>query len=127
MEEKFGKTYTVADATGKSIRGVSKKDYLAFRRGEKTIDDLVPIAELLALKPPPPSKAAIAQNLAQAMKEAVASGFKFTSIIEQESRYSICKTDCLFYDGGYSRCLKCGCFVKFKSKLEAWHCPIGKW
>ncbi len=43
---------------------------------------------------------------------------------EKERRLSICKV-CEFYRKG--RCLKCGCYINFKTRLETEHCPIGKW
>ncbi len=45
---------------------------------------------------------------------------------QQAAVLAIC-APCEFWDAKASRCLKCGCFAKFKSRLAAWHCPIGKW
>jgi len=44
---------------------------------------------------------------------------------ERERRLSICH-ECEFLIDG-KRCQKCGCHVNWKSRLEAWHCPIQKW
>lgn len=43
---------------------------------------------------------------------------------EQQRRMAICAT-CEFYTG--STCKKCGCHIRFKTKLTTEHCPIGKW
>lgn len=43
---------------------------------------------------------------------------------EQERRTLIC-VSCEFYTG--KTCRKCGCFIRFKAKLQTEHCPIGKW
>jgi Family of unknown function (DUF6171) len=44
---------------------------------------------------------------------------------EQERRLRICHQCEFLIDG--KRCQKCGCTVKWKALLEAWHCPISKW
>ncbi len=44
---------------------------------------------------------------------------------EKERRLSICR-DCEFYTAN-GRCEKCGCFIRFKTRLETEHCPIEKW
>jgi hypothetical protein len=44
--------------------------------------------------------------------------------VQANERLAICKT-CHHYDG--TRCLKCGCFMAFKSRLANEHCPVGKW
>jgi hypothetical protein len=43
---------------------------------------------------------------------------------EAERRYAICKT-CEFFKN--ERCLKCGCYLKFKTAWRAESCPVGKW
>lgn len=64
------------------------------------------------------------KNLAIAARQAMLHP-KPVSTEERERRLSICN-DCEFLKDG-KRCLKCGCFVNWKSRLEAWHCPINKW
>jgi hypothetical protein len=76
---------------------------------------------------PLPHKAEMARNVAQAGKQALLTGFKKVSDEEQKQRHTICKTDCEWYRQEDDRCAKCGCFTSFKSRLEAWHCPIDKW
>jgi hypothetical protein len=71
-----------------------------------------------------PSVAAQAKNLVGAIGQAVINP-KRVSQEERERRLSICRA-CEFLVGG-KRCLKCGCGVNWKSRLEAWHCPIEKW
>jgi hypothetical protein len=44
---------------------------------------------------------------------------------ERERRLAICNACEFLIDG--KRCQKCGCHVNWKSRLEAWHCPVGKW
>jgi hypothetical protein len=41
-------------------------------------------------------------------------------------RFEICK-GCEFLTHHTSRCQKCGCFMKVKTRLEAAKCPLGKW
>ena len=45
---------------------------------------------------------------------------------EMERRLSICQA-CEFFIPAQGRCAKCGCFMKFKSRLRSQHCPEGKW
>ena len=40
------------------------------------------------------------------------------------ARLAICKT-CPFYK--LRTCMKCGCFMPFKTKLKGQVCPEGKW
>ena len=44
---------------------------------------------------------------------------------ERERRLGICHACEFLIDG--KRCAKCGCNVSWKTRLEAWHCPIQKW
>jgi len=81
----------------------------------------VPAAQL-------PSKADMAKNVAMSIKAAVKSGFKFVPEEVSSKRHLICKTDkCGAYNEEHDRCMKCGCFLKYKTKLEAWHCPVNFW
>ena len=48
-----------------------------------------------------------------------------------DEKYTICK-ECKYY--GLSplrmlrdRCDKCGCFMRIKTKIPGFKCPIGKW
>lgn len=43
-----------------------------------------------------------------------------------EQRLEICK-GCPEFMQITSQCKKCGCFMNLKTRLEAAHCPIGKW
>ena len=43
-----------------------------------------------------------------------------------EERLKTCR-GCEFFIKKSGRCAKCGCFMKFKTKLRAGKCPIGKW
>jgi Family of unknown function (DUF6171) len=79
-------------------------------------------------KPPIPSKLTMARNAITAAGQAAKSGFKKVSAEEKARRLAICQ-GCEFLVKGPKgeRCSKCGCFVKWKTALEAWHCPINKW
>lgn len=41
-------------------------------------------------------------------------------------RMAIC-LDCKSFNKESTRCSLCGCFMKIKVRLEASHCPVGKW
>lgn len=71
-----------------------------------------------------PTLSAQASNFIRSAREAVANP-KPVSVEERERRLSICNA-CEFLKDG-KRCTKCGCTVSWKSRLEAWHCPISKW
>ena len=43
-----------------------------------------------------------------------------------EDRMAICK-ECTHYFKLTGNCLKCGCFVKVKSRISVMSCPIKKW
>ena len=45
---------------------------------------------------------------------------------ETRRRYAVCQ-GCEFFTTDQGRCSKCGCFMKFKSRLRSQHCPEGKW
>lgn len=70
-----------------------------------------------------PPLATQARNLAVAIVEAVASGGELATPDERGRRLAIC-AGCPHYAGG--RCRKCGCVARWKVKLAAWHCPVGK-
>ncbi len=69
-----------------------------------------------------------AKNLAGAAKrigQAAARGQKIAvSKEEADRRMAICQ-ECEFFIG--KSCMKCGCVIKFKARLETEHCPIAKW
>lgn len=43
-----------------------------------------------------------------------------------EDRLAICN-ECPHLNKKYTKCTKCGCFMKLKSTLKQASCPIGKW
>lgn len=43
-----------------------------------------------------------------------------------DARVAICE-GCDFFVAESYRCIKCGCFLKFKTTLRSQHCPINKW
>ena len=64
-------------------------------------------------------------SLAKAAKAAVvATANGELSLAARRERLAICGK-CEFSDG--SMCTKCGCYLRLKTILSAWHCPIGKW
>lgn len=71
-----------------------------------------------------PSVGAQAVNIFGAAGEALLNP-KPVSTEERERRLAICNACEFLIDG--KRCSKCGCAVKWKAMLEAWHCPVEKW
>lgn len=45
---------------------------------------------------------------------------------EQKIRYKICE-ECEFFNSISSRCKKCGCFMKIKTRLDSSKCAMGYW
>lgn len=86
-----------------------------------------------------PSIVQMAKNAAQAgIDEAKAIAKQEPPATQEEidRRMEICRT-CEFYTPNIpelsedkkkqNRCVKCGCFMNFKTKLRSAHCPVGKW
>ncbi len=75
-----------------------------------------------------PSLGQKARNLAGAVGRVINAVIqqKIVSVTDEERdrRMSICAI-CEFYTG--TTCKKCGCYIRFKAKLETEHCPIHKW
>ena len=64
-----------------------------------------------------------------AIGQIIRHGIEKVSSEERARRLAICKA-CEFLihkEGKSDRCAKCGCFLKWKTALESWHCPIKKW
>lgn len=78
------------------------------------------------IQPVYPSMATMAVNAAVSATRYVASGGKTVDADEQARRLSIC-AECPFFVAGKHRCRKCGCWLKLKARVEAFHCPIDKW
>ena len=76
-----------------------------------------------------PSMATMAKSLLDAASEIIKKGVKRVSKKEKARRLEICRTCTHLESGGtkFERCQKCGCVLAFKSALEAWGCPEGKW
>lgn len=64
------------------------------------------------------------KGLALSIKGIIKSGIKISSNEEHSHRYEICLA-CKYLEGG--ACVKCGCFMKLKTKFKAMKCPIGLW
>ena len=77
-----------------------------------------------------PTVKEMAFGLTQAIKDnitnAVTNGVILASQQTMEKRFSIC-LGCEFLQPDHSRCLKCGCFMNMKTRLDASKCPVGKW
>ena len=77
-----------------------------------------------------PSVFKMASNLAQTAKDVVNHAVQNGQIMASQdvaaSRLATC-FNCEFFTKDKQRCLKCGCFMLAKVKLEAAKCPIGKW
>jgi hypothetical protein len=43
-----------------------------------------------------------------------------------KDRFSTCLS-CEHLIRATKQCIKCGCFMKLKTRLEAASCPVGKW
>ena len=86
-----------------------------------------------------PSVSQMAQNAANAAKSEIVARLNRTPPVseeEQKRRLDICR-ECEYFTPNIAelperqrkqeRCVKCGCFMNFKTKLRSQHCPIGKW
>jgi len=69
-----------------------------------------------------PSLMTMATNLAGTALSAVV----FVSEETYNKRMSICE-GCEFLDKSIYRCLKCGCMMKAKARVEVAKCPLQKW
>lgn len=66
------------------------------------------------------------QTLTQVTKQAILTGVIKADRVKVEERLNIC-TQCEHFNSTQSTCNLCGCFMKFKSALQAAKCPINKW
>jgi hypothetical protein len=78
------------------------------------------------LEPKLPSKGKMARSAAQTVGKTLASVMTGDPLaaVDVEKRRAICD-ECEYQKG--NRCLKCGCFLKFKTWLKVASCPVGKW
>jgi len=77
--------------------------------------------------PKTPSVKAMAKSAVKSIFGAIKNPTK-VSDEERDRRLAICRScEFLIKTEKSERCAKCGCFVTWKTKLEAWHCPVGKW
>jgi hypothetical protein len=77
----------------------------------------------IAPPPEPPGLAERAGYLASAAVAAVQSGGKQVSAEERARRLAICES-CEHFDAAAERCRRCTCYMPWKVRLEAWHCPL---
>lgn len=80
------------------------------------------IEKVLTAVPQKPTLKQMVRDFAAAMKAAAADGFERVSEAEYLERRRLC-SDC---SGGW-RCPECGCVIRLKATMRAWHCPRGIW
>lgn len=68
----------------------------------------------------------MARNAAAAVRAVVEHGAQRVSTEEKTRRLDLCKA-CEHFIRDKARCGKCGCFLKWKTALESWHCPVHRW
>lgn len=68
----------------------------------------------------------LTKELKANLENVVSHGILLASPEEMEKRLGIC-LGCEFFHVEYSRCLKCGCFMNMKTRLQASKCPVDKW
>jgi hypothetical protein len=103
--------HTVATRRTKGIIRFKKLHNITVNRGEV---------------PTPPDSKTLAKNLLSSAADVIRKGIKPRTAEEQKACLEICYK-CPSYIKNQNRCGKCGCYLNFKSKLRAWHCPTGKW
>ena len=72
----------------------------------------------------PPPAVERAWNLARAITDFAADGFKTLSEIDYRQRLETCDP-CDRRRG--NQCLECGCYLRLKARGRAFDCPLGKW
>lgn len=77
-------------------------------------------------EPDLPSNLRMSGEITRAAAQALTKGIKRVSEEDYQKRLAICEA-CEWHRKSDNRCAKCGCFLKYKARLEAWHCPIGEW
>ena len=89
---------------------------------------ITPLRWKLDAEPEMPSKGQMAKNVAGAFAKNLKSVMGGNSINadpdEIKRRKSIC-AECEF--NRKSRCMKCGCWLQYKTRLKAESCPINRW
>ena len=76
--------------------------------------------------PASPTKVAMAKSLAHAALSLARQGVEMVSDEEEIRRTELCN-GCEFAMQDKTRCSMCGCFIKWKIRMKAWHCPVKKW
>lgn len=75
-----------------------------------------------------PSRWQMLKNLVQAAGEVLDKGTDRRTPEEVDRVLEICAgCEKLVMDKGRARCGQCGCVLQYKSLLQAWTCPLGKW
>jgi len=80
----------------------------------------------LKLQPALPSVGAMFQNVLGAVVDVVVEGIALRPKEEIEAARQLCKK-CPMWRESDNRCAACGCYLDYKRRLKAWHCPQGKW
>jgi hypothetical protein len=73
-----------------------------------------------------PSLGTMVSGLVEAGKIAIEHGFKKRSREEIRNCLNVCNK-CDWLVKNTMRCGKCGCFLKIKTVLQNWKCPLNKW
>lgn len=73
-----------------------------------------------------PSRLDMVKNIISAFKEITIHGFETRPEEEIEKALKIC-ISCPFFKEDGPRCGRCGCYLKIKSTMKAWHCPEHRW
>lgn len=79
-----------------------------------------------AIKDDLPSVGVMVKNLVASAIAAIGDGVHRVEPEEYARRIMICAKCENLYPQEF-RCAKCGCFMKLKTYLAAWHCPLDKW
>lgn len=98
---------------------ITKKERLA-RKAARLVSDKNGSSPILA------TKWEMMKNIVEAAKDAIASGLDVRTPEDTEKALTIC-AGCEYLNREQGRCGVCGCYLKVKTALTAWHCPIGKW
>lgn len=76
--------------------------------------------------PPTPTMVEMLKTGGYAAAKWVLSGFQLVDPVIQGERLDCCE-DCEYLTANATRCIKCGCFVRFKAWMATESCPLDKW
>lgn len=73
-----------------------------------------------------PSLIEMIKNIGEAAEQAIRDGRNTRTKQEAETCMETCAS-CPYLIISEKRCGVCGCYLKLKVLMKAWHCPRGKW